>query len=64
MENVETPWLTADQVRAYLGGVSERTLKRYRDALGLPVHYITTHKTPRYHRDEVDTWIRDQSRDR
>ena len=51
--------MTPDEVRQYLGDISERTLKRYRDD-GLPVHYVTP-KTPRYHRDEVDAWIRSRS---
>jgi len=54
-----SPWMTPDEVRQYLGDISERTLKRYRDD-GLPVHYVTP-KTPRYHRDEVDAWIRSRS---
>lgn len=58
-EKIETPWMTPEQVRAYLGNVSESTLHRYR-AAGLPVHYVGG-TTPRYHRDEVDEWIRSQS---
>lgn len=52
----ENPWMTPDEIRRYLGNISERTLARYRQQ-GLPVHYITPQQ-PRYHRDEVDAWIR------
>jgi hypothetical protein len=56
MEQTSTNWMTPEEVRAYLGGISVRTLARYR-ADGLPVHYITK-LTPRYDRAEVDAWIR------
>lgn len=56
MEARGTPWMTPEEVRAYLGGISERTLTRYR-ADGLPVHYLTP-RTPRYHQTEVDEWVR------
>ena len=54
---IDTPWMTPDEVRAYLGNISEATLKRYRKA-GLPAHSVTK-QTVRYHRDEVDEWIRE-----
>jgi len=62
MAEVESPWMTAAQVREYLGGVHEATLNRYRYQ-GLPVHYIGEGKTsPRYHKDEVDAWILSRSK--
>jgi DNA-binding transcriptional MerR regulator len=48
-------WMTPDEVREYLGGISERTLARYRK-LGLHANYVTPN-TPRYFKDEVDEWI-------
>ena len=59
-ERIETPWLTAEEVRAYLGGISEATLHRYRRA-GLPTHYVAN-KSPRWHRDEVDAWVRNNNK--
>lgn len=60
MSEVDSPWLTASEVIAYLGGIHRATLHRYRKR-GLPVHYLGGNKRkPRYHRDEVDAWIRSQ----
>lgn len=56
MEKPSSPWMTPDEVKEYLGGVSDSALARYRRN-GIPVHYVTE-KTPRYHRDEVDAWVR------
>ena len=56
-DDANTPWMTQKQVREYLGGISETTLHRYR-LKGLPAHFMAG-KTPRYHRDEVDAWIRE-----
>jgi len=54
---LETPWMTPEEVRAYLGGISHTTLHRYRRK-GLPAHNISE-RAVRYHRDEVDAWIRE-----
>jgi predicted DNA-binding transcriptional regulator AlpA len=48
-------WMTPDEVRKYLGGISLSTLYKYRK-MGLHPNYITE-KTPRYLRSEVDEWI-------
>ena len=60
-EKVETPWMTTEEVRAYLGGISHSTLHRYRRK-GLPAHVIGD-RSPRYHRDEVDAWIREAGKE-
>jgi predicted site-specific integrase-resolvase len=52
----EKPWMTPEETREYLGGISNSTLIRYRRA-GLICNYITPN-TPRYFRDDVDEWIR------
>jgi predicted site-specific integrase-resolvase len=49
------PWMTPDEVRQYLGGISNSTLIRYRKA-GLEPTYITP-SSPRYHVKDVDEWI-------
>jgi len=49
--------MATEEVRAYLGGISHSTLHRYRRK-GLPAHVIGD-RSPRYHRDEVDAWIRE-----
>lgn len=48
-------WMTPDQVRQYLGGISLATLHRYRK-MGLHPNYITPN-TPRYAKDDVDAWV-------
>jgi hypothetical protein len=48
-------WMTPNEVREYLGGISERTLARYRK-LGLHANYVTPNM-PRYFVEEVDAWI-------
>ena len=57
MAKRETPWMTPEEVREYLGGISDTTLHRYRRK-GLPAHNISE-RAVRYHRDEVDAWIRE-----
>jgi predicted site-specific integrase-resolvase len=52
-------WMTPDEVRQYLGGISDSTLIRYRKA-GLTPTYITP-GTPRYNVDVVDEWIRNRN---
>jgi predicted site-specific integrase-resolvase len=52
-------WMTPDECREYLGGISEKTLIRYRKA-GLICTYITPN-TPRYAKDDVDNWVREVS---
>ena len=51
--------MTPEEVRQYLGGISNATLIRYRKA-GLICNYITPN-TPRYFRDDVDRWVREQA---
>lgn len=58
MSRKESPWMTPDEVREYLGNISRATLHRYREK-GLVPKYLTTN-TPRYHVDEVDAWVRAQ----
>ena len=60
MSDTNSPWLTPDQVREYLGGISARTLARYRER-GLNAIYLSG-VSPRYHRDDVDRWVRSQGR--
>jgi predicted site-specific integrase-resolvase len=52
-------WMTPDEVREYLGGISNSTLIRYRKA-GLICTYITPN-SPRYAKDDVDRWIRENA---
>jgi hypothetical protein len=49
------PWMTPDEARNYLGGISNATLTRYRKQ-GLKCTYITP-VSPRYHVDDIDRWI-------
>jgi predicted site-specific integrase-resolvase len=49
-------WMTPDECREYLGGISNSTLLRYRKQ-GLICTYITPN-TPRYAKDDVDNWVR------
>jgi len=57
MPEIDSPWMTAEEVREYLGGIHKDTLTRYRSK-GLPVHYLGDgERTPRYHREEVDAWV-------
>lgn len=55
----ERIWMSPEQVRAYLGGIGERTLARYRK-LGLYPNYVTPN-TPRYHKDDVDAWVKSRA---
>jgi hypothetical protein len=57
--STEKPWMTPEECREYLGGISNSTLIRYR-RMGLVCNYITPN-TPRYFRDDVDRFIRDQA---
>jgi predicted site-specific integrase-resolvase len=53
-------WMTPDEAREYLGGISNSTLIRYRKQ-GLICTYITPN-TPRYAKDDVDAWIRETAK--
>jgi predicted site-specific integrase-resolvase len=57
---ITRPWMTPDEVRQYLGGISNSTLIRYRRQ-GLVPTYITP-GTPRYHVEDVDAWIRSRGK--
>jgi predicted site-specific integrase-resolvase len=57
---MEKFWMTPDECREYLGGISNSTLLRYRQK-GLPCTYITGN-SPRYAKDDVDAWVRKVSK--
>lgn len=54
-------WMSPERVRAYLGGIGERTLARYRK-LGLNPNYVTPN-TPLYHKEDVDAWVKARSQE-
>ena len=51
-----SPWLSADQVAAYLS-ISLRSVREWTRRGQMPCHYLPG-RLVRYHRDEVDTWLK------
>jgi Helix-turn-helix domain len=57
LARVQSPWLDSDAAAAYLG-TAAGTLKTWRATGKGPRYHIVQHRLVRYHRDELDEFVR------